>query len=66
MTERVQARAQALNDEGVWRVADFAPLPDDGQRCEIINSALFAPKRPHWHHEQTAGLTDRLFLRIKT
>jgi len=56
MTELVQARAQALSDKGVWRTAAFALLPDDGRRCEIINSALFAPERPHRRHEQTAGL----------
>ncbi|WP_026369239.1 Uma2 family endonuclease [Kallotenue papyrolyticum] len=34
-----------------WTSADFAALPDDGKRDEIIDGDLYVSRQPHWHHQ---------------
>src|SRR5438876_5953385 len=37
-----------------WTVDDLQDLPDDGNRYEIIDGALFVTPAPSWSHQRAA------------
>jgi Uma2 family endonuclease len=47
--------------ETLWTAASLATLPDDGNRYEIIDGALFVTPAPSWTHQYACGaLVQRL------
>ncbi|NEO85249.1 MAG: Uma2 family endonuclease [Spirulina sp. SIO3F2] len=38
-----------------WTVQDLEGLPENGNRYEIIDGALFMTRAPHWNHQDAAG-----------
>jgi hypothetical protein len=37
---------------GAWLVADLADLPDDGNRCEVIDGELHVTPAPSLDHQE--------------
>lgn len=38
--------------QGQWTYKDYAALPDDGKRYEIINGVLLMAPAPYWSHQE--------------
>ncbi len=49
------AREQAWPTQGEWTYEDYAELPDDGRRYEIIEGALYVTPAPNFDHQYTVG-----------
>ncbi len=41
--------------QGRWTYTDYAALPDDGQRYEILNGVLYMTPSPSWYHQEVVG-----------
>jgi Uma2 family endonuclease len=41
--------------QGHWTYKDYAALPDDGQRYEIVNGVLVIAAAPSWSHQEIVG-----------
>lgn len=42
--------------QGQWTYADYAALPDDGRRYEIIQGVLYVTPAPSLEHQEDSGL----------
>ena len=42
-------------EQGRWTYSDYAALPDDGQRYEIVDGVLFMAPAPNEWHQTAAG-----------
>lgn len=38
--------------QGFWTYDDYAAMPDDGKRYEIVNGVLYMPPSPSWSHQE--------------
>lgn len=41
--------------QGSWTYKDYASLPDDGHRYEIVNGVLYMAPAPSWSHQEIVG-----------
>ena len=41
--------------QGRWTYRDYAALPDDGHRYEIVNGVLYMAPAPSWSHQEIVG-----------
>ncbi len=41
--------------QGQWTYADYAVLPEDGQRYEVVRGALYMLPSPNPEHQEIAG-----------
>jgi Uma2 family endonuclease len=41
--------------QGFWTYDDYAALPADGNRYEIVNGVLFMSPSPSWSHQEIVG-----------
>ena len=41
--------------QGRWAYDDYAALPDDGKRYEIVNGVLYMSPSPSWFHQEVTG-----------
>ncbi len=41
--------------QGNWTYDDYASIPDDGKRYEVVNGVLFMPPAPNIGHQETVG-----------
>ncbi len=41
--------------QGRWTYADYAALPEDGKRYEIVNGVLYMTPAPSWSHQDVVG-----------
>ncbi|HYT44216.1 MAG TPA: Uma2 family endonuclease, partial [Methylomirabilota bacterium] len=41
--------------QGFWTYDDYAALPDDGKRYEILNGVLYMAPSPGWSHQEIIG-----------
>jgi Uma2 family endonuclease len=41
--------------QGEWTYTDYAALPDDGRRYEIVNGVLLMTPSPSWSHQEIVG-----------
>jgi Uma2 family endonuclease len=42
-------------EQGFWTYDDYAALPDDGKRYEIVNGVLYMSPSPSWSHQEIVG-----------
>ncbi len=49
--------------QGRWTYNDYANLPDDGHRYEIINGILYMAPSPSWSHQRIVG---EIFAHLRT
>jgi len=49
--------------QGRWTYKDYAAIPDDGRRYEIVDGVLYMAPSPNEWHQTTAG---RLFRYLAT
>lgn len=42
-------------EQGLWTYDDYAKLPDDGKRYEIVNGVLYMSPSPSWSHQEIVG-----------
>jgi Uma2 family endonuclease len=42
-------------EQGFWTYDDYAALPDDGKRYEIVNGVLYMSPSPSWPHQEIVG-----------
>ena len=49
------ARDWAWPVQGEWTYEDYARLPDDGRRYEIIKGVLYVAAAPNLNHQYTVG-----------
>jgi Uma2 family endonuclease len=40
--------------QGTWTYEDYARLPDDGNRYEVIRGSLYVTAAPHWEHQYSS------------
>jgi Uma2 family endonuclease len=40
--------------QGKWTYEDYARLPDDGNRYEVIRGSLYVTAAPHWEHQYSS------------
>lgn len=54
-------------EQGQWSYKDYAALPDDGRRYEIIDGVLYimAPSPSRWHQKTVLRLSRFLFTHIE-
>ena len=52
---RLPARERAWPVQGEWTYEDYARLPDDGRRYEIIKGVLYVAAAPNLNHQYTVG-----------
>jgi Uma2 family endonuclease len=50
-------------EQGHWTYKDYAALPDDGHRYEIVDGVLYMAPSPNEWHQTNAG---RLFRYLST
>jgi Uma2 family endonuclease len=50
--------------QGRWTYADYARLPDDGHRYEIIDGVLYMPPAPNILHQRTVGRVHHHLLAV--
>ncbi len=50
---RLPARERAWPVQGEWTYEDYARLPDDGRRYEIIEGVLYVAAAPNLNHQYT-------------
>ena len=59
-TDRVSVVAPAVGvvgpTQGQWKYADYAALPEDGNRYEIIQGVLYMAPSPNFYHQETNAL----------
>jgi Uma2 family endonuclease len=57
--DKLQVVAPANNvpgpRQGFWTYDDYAALPDDGKRYEIVNGVLYMQPSPSWSHQEIVG-----------
>jgi Uma2 family endonuclease len=57
-TDRVSVVAPAVGVagpvQGQWTYADYAALPEDGKRYEIIEGVLYMPPSPNFSHQEAS------------
>jgi len=41
--------------QGQWTYTDYAALPEDGRRYEILNGVLYMTPSPSWSHQEVVG-----------
>lgn len=41
--------------QGFWTYDDYAAIPDDGKRYEIVNGVLYISPAPGWPHQEIVG-----------
>ncbi|MBO0779868.1 MAG: Uma2 family endonuclease, partial [Ktedonobacteraceae bacterium] len=41
--------------QGSWTYRDYATIPDDGRRYEVVRGVLYMPPSPDVEHQRTAG-----------
>src|SRR5215469_9568347 len=41
--------------QGQWTYADYAAIPDDGQRYEVVNGVLYLSLVPNIEHQEVSG-----------
>lgn len=52
--------------QGNWTYEDYAALPDDGQRYEIVDGVLYmAPSPGRWHQKATVRFAYYLFMHVE-
>jgi Uma2 family endonuclease len=49
--------------QGRWTYDDYAALPDDGNRYEIVNGVLYITPSPSWSHQ---GVVGEIFAYLRT
>ena len=49
--------------QGFWTYDDYAALPDDGRRYEIVNGVLYMSPSPSWSHQEIVG---EIFSHLRT
>lgn len=54
-------------DQGSWTYNDYAALPNEGKRYEIVNGVLYMSPSPGWTHQEivfeiASYLREHLFL----
>ena len=42
-------------EQGQWTYDDYAAIPDDGKRYEVVNGVLFMSPAPNTWHQKTVG-----------
>jgi len=42
-------------EQGQWTYEDYAAIPDDGKRYEVVNGVLFMSPSPDQQHQDTVG-----------
>ncbi len=42
-------------EQGQWTYEDYAAIPDDGKRYEVVNGVLFMSPAPNKWHQKTVG-----------
>lgn len=53
--------------QGKWTYSNYAALPDDGKRYEIVNGVLYMSPSPTWSHQDIVGAFYRyLFAYVKS
>ena len=57
------ARKRAWPAQGEWTYEDYEKLPDDGQRYEVIEGALYVAAAPNFDHQYTVG---EIFAALRT
>jgi Uma2 family endonuclease len=50
-------------EQGFWTYDDYAALPDDGRRYEIVNGVLYMSPSPSWSHQEIVG---EIFSHLRT
>ena len=50
-------------EQGFWTYDDYAALPDDGRRYEIVNGVLYISPSPSWSHQEIVG---EIFSHLRT
>ncbi len=61
-----QPAARPGPPQGAWTYADYAALPDDGNRYEIINGVLYMTPAPNSDHQRySVRLTFRLVQHVE-
>ena len=45
--------------QGCWTYADYAAIPDDGKRYEILEGVLYMSPAPSLAHQDAAGTRNR-------
>jgi len=54
-------------DQGRWTYQDYAALPDDGQRYEIVDGVLFmTPSPSRWHQKAVLHLAHHLLNHVES
>src|SRR5947209_18001139 len=48
--------------QGNWTYEDYAALPDDGRRYEIVNGVLFMTPSPNRWHQKASSQISRYLL----
>jgi Uma2 family endonuclease len=49
--------------QGFWTYDDYAALPTDGKRYEIVNGVLYMTPSPSWSHQEIVG---EIFAHLRT
>lgn len=49
--------------QGFWTYDDYAAIPEDGKRYEIVNGVLYMSPSPSWSHQEIIG---EIFAHLRT
>ena len=53
-------------EQGQWTYEDYAAIPDDGKRYEVVNGVLFmSPAPDKWHQKAVLRIAKYLFSHIE-
>lgn len=66
-SDRIPVVAPANNvpgpKQGFWTYDDYATIPDDGNKYEIVNGVLYMSPSPSWSHQEIVG---EIFAHLRT
>jgi Uma2 family endonuclease len=52
--------------QGEWTYREYAALPDDGNRYEVLDGVLYmAPSPGQWHQEAVVEITHHLYMAVQ-